>query len=77
MMNDYWGRGSYGNNGWDMLFMMLFMVLVILGIVLIVRYLNQNNNVKSNDQSLDILKSRYAKGEIDKKEFEQKRKDLS
>jgi putative membrane protein len=66
--------GSDAGNGF---FMILMMALVVLVIVLVVRHLSSANNLRSKeDTSINILKQRYAKGEIDKKEFEEKRKDL-
>ncbi|MFS8119264.1 MAG: SHOCT domain-containing protein [Microcoleus sp.] len=77
MMRDYWG---YGNNydAWGFVFMLLMMTLVVLGVIVLVRYLGQTaHNESKEETALDLLKNRYAKGEIDKKEFEEKRKDLS
>lgn len=55
-------------------FMILFWVLMVIGIIYLVKYLSQNQ--RQNKTSLDILKERYAKGEIDKDEFEKRKKDL-
>ena len=71
----------FNNNGADAgnwFSMILMMVLVVLAIVLVVRYLsNPSNSSSKEDTSMAILKSRYAKGDIDKKEFDEKRKDLN
>jgi putative membrane protein len=71
-----WGHMmGYGYGG---IFMWLI-VLILVGVV--IYYLLQISRSKGSDGSiietpLDILKKRYAKGEIDKEEFDRKKKDL-
>lgn len=82
MMGYYWNNwnspmGSWGGFGLGWIFMAIFCVFFILAIVVLVRYLVGNNNIDKGNSSLEILKDRYAKGDIDKKEFEDKKKDLS
>ena len=68
------GWGDFGILGW--LSILLFWLLLILGVVALVRHLARSGQTREDKTPLDILKERYANGEIDKKEFEEKRKDL-
>lgn len=57
--------------------MILWGLLFIILVVVIVRLLTNNKPQKnSGDSSIDILKRRYARGEIDKEEFEKRKKEL-
>ena len=72
-----WGMGWFGG-----IFMMIFWVLVLVGLVFLIKWLIQTTNrVKSDagnsNRALEILKERYARGEIDTAEFETIKLELS
>jgi uncharacterized membrane protein len=51
-------------------------ILVIIGLISCIVFAIQSCK-KSEEESMKILKSRYAKGEINKEEFEEMKKDIS
>jgi len=59
-------------------FMWIFWIAVLVGLIFLIKWLIQQKPAEpsSRENSLEILKKRYARGEIDKEEFEQKKKDL-
>ena len=56
--------------------MIVFWGLVIVALVLGIRWLITQGKEPRADSSLEILKRRYARGEIDKEEFEAMKRDL-
>jgi putative membrane protein len=59
--------------------MWIFLILLVVVILWAVKTTagSGTNSAGKQKSALDILKERYAKGEIERGEFEQKRKDLS
>ena len=64
-----------------MFFMIAVWVLIVVAIVVLVKWLTRSGEKPTTPTAstspLDILKVRYARGEISKEEFEQMKKDLS
>jgi len=81
----YWHYG--GDWGWGhMIFgsvmMLLFWGVIIVGIVIVVRWIaggvsRESGSSPPRRRALDILEERFAKGEIDKEEFEERKRLLS
>jgi putative membrane protein len=77
-----WGQGMMGGLGsaWFVpLLGIVFLGLVIWAAVELIRGLSGSNAMVTTGESrsaLDILKSRYARGEISKEEFEARKRDL-
>ena len=82
-----WGHGpgmmggGYGMGWFGGIIMIAFWIAVIVGIILLIRWLiistrTTSYGTGSGESALEILKKRYARGEIDKQEFEEKKRDL-
>jgi len=66
-----WGMGW----GWGWI-ITLIVLAVIIFLVVRFAYQNKQSGRSENKTPYDILKERYARGEIDKKEFDERKKDL-
>ncbi|HLC29612.1 MAG TPA: SHOCT domain-containing protein [Dehalococcoidia bacterium] len=80
-----WMMGGW-NGGWGWMgggiSMVIFWVLLIAGVVILVRWIADSGPARygrprSEESAEDILKRRYASGEITKAEFDQARRDLA
>ena len=63
--------------GLGSLFMIVFWAIVIALVVWLIVRLVRSGQYTASQSPLDIAKTRYAKGEITREEFEQLKKDLS
>lgn len=71
-MSWMWGFGGVAM----MLMMLVFWGLVIAGLVFGIRWLAGQGRDRE-DSALALLRQRYARGEIDREEFETKKRDLA
>ncbi len=79
--------GDMAGMGWGMasgffgsLHVVLWWVLLILGIAVLAKWLlagSARGEAKPGDRALEVLRERYARGEIDKDEFEKRKRDLA
>jgi len=75
-----WMMGGFGWMWLMPIFWILFLGLIIWGIVALVRGAGQPRGFDTSsghpDSALEVLRKRYARGEINKEEYEEKKKDL-
>jgi putative membrane protein len=75
MMSD-WSAWSWGM-GFGGVFMILFWALIVLAIVALGKWLfSSTGSDDSGKRPLEILRERYARGEISRAEYERMREDL-
>ncbi|MHB1348077.1 MAG: SHOCT domain-containing protein [Candidatus Humimicrobiaceae bacterium] len=75
-----WGWPMMGFGGIGMIFGFIFFVAVVIGIILLIVWLVRRPGYSATDKtsthSLELLKERYAKGELTKEEYENMKKEL-
>jgi putative membrane protein len=69
----WWGLGM-------MLVWLLFLALIVVGVVFLVRSFSDGGRTAprpDDNRALDILDERFARGEVDQKEYEERRRILT
>jgi len=80
-----WGIGHliHWPRGGGMIFMMIPMFILVIGAIFLIIYMLRKASdlggpsTFRQETAMDILKKRYARGEITREEFEDKKKDIS
>jgi putative membrane protein len=78
MMGEMWGWWGWIGG----IFMMIFWILVIVALALFIRWLASAGGNRSRllpgpgESAVDILRKRYARGELTKEQFESMKRDL-
>jgi putative membrane protein len=70
--------GGFGSMGLMSVFWVLILGLIIWAVIALARGVGQPASPDSgaSDSALNVLKKRYAHGDINKDEYEEKKKDL-
>jgi len=75
---DGWGGGWFGP--FHFIIPLLFWILVIMAIVMLMRYAigwgDHPHRLNRRSPGLDVLEERYARGEINRDEYLQKKRDI-
>ena len=78
-----WGWDHMGGYGWGMgfgwIFMLLFWVILIVAAVMAIRAFSGTSQASAKprgDRAMEILRERFARGEIGREEYEEKRRTL-
>jgi putative membrane protein len=72
------GFGGFGSTG--MIFGFIFFVAIVIGVIFLIVWLVRRAGCSATDKtstkSIEVLKERYAKGELTKEQYENMKKDL-
>ena len=66
---------GWHGTGWGMIFWLVILVGLVILIIKLLQH--QQGTAGSEETALDILNKRYAKGEISKEEYEERKKDIT
>lgn len=73
------GEGGWTGGGWMGGGMWVFWILLIVVVVVLIKALagrGPGSPTEQHESPLEILKTRYARGEINEEEFERRRREL-
>ena len=76
MMDRFTDCGWMPMMGFGVLSMVLFWAVLVVGLIVVGKWLWGQGSLNREDSPLDILKKRYARGEINRQEFEDMKRDL-